>query len=84
MIRRSLINHSDLENILNHFLSGLDQKTAISMRGGKMKERQVLAKAPTRVMRSPRSGILTARTAKKKTKNEKKEIHKRIKQRAHD
>ena len=65
MIRRSLISHSDFENILKHFLSGLDQNTAISMRGGKMKERAELAKAPTKVMRSPRSGMLTARTAAK-------------------
>ena len=68
-IRRSLISHSDFENILKHLLSALDQKTAISMRGGKMKEREVLAKAPTSEIRSPRSGMLTARTAADKKTN---------------
>ena len=64
------MTHSNFENTLRHFLSVLDQKTAISMRGGKMKEREVLAKAPTNEIRSPRSGMLTARTAAKRTKKE--------------
>ena len=60
MIKTFLVTQTGRGNIQHHLFSLTVQKTSISSSGGKMRARALLATAPMREMRSPRSGMAAA------------------------
>lgn len=66
IIAMSLIAQTSLGRQWQNFRVGSFQKVNKCMRGGNIRARAELARAPTNVKRSPRSGIERARPATRK------------------